>query len=420
MEFLTINSRRYVVGLYWQTLSGTVTLIKAARETAERVRTSTEGETAYTAVVLRQRQRQVGLAEVDGKITATPSLAAVLAEASITDGDGWLLRMRLPDGNMLVLGCVDGNVLPRGDFIGDEAQALERAESLKQSYGDKLSEVIEEDDADIALDRIREWLKAVPAKKQARLRPLSANATRKKAVVVVIALALVVGGYVGLQNYLDMRHAHAVAARAAKARAAMQAQLREQARRAARDAARGPKVAPVMAVVKACRGERARTPVVAHGWVLASWQCTGAGWSAKWRYAPGASLLSLPAGATIDPHTPSRLKASGTLGHLATTRLTPARNKQSAMRHFYALASRVHANNIGLTWRQPPPPSPKAPAKARSHVAEAEWKFALSGLTPFDIAGSLAGTPGVSVRQISFTYGKDNAWTVEGSLYASQ
>jgi len=424
MELITIQGKTFVAGLYWQTLSGATPLIKSAREAANQIREGSQGKTSYNAAVLRNRIRQVGFGESFGPIKQLPSLAATLAESpALAKGpsDGWIVRLRIPGNVMLVMACIGGAVLPEGDFVGTEEHALERMNTLKETYGNKLSEIIEQDNPEISNAKLADWISGVPKKELTKLRSLKPTGVFPKVAIGIAVLIILVIVVSYTNSFFKARHLKEMAEQAAAARERASEQMQMQEAQQAAEAALGPDVVQVGPFMTNCFAAFALTPLSNHGWELSSWICNGIAVTSIWDYMPGASMTDLPLNSNIDPLKPGKVVGAEVINpNTPKSKLVLSKDKNEAMKRFYSMAQYIGADQISFQWIARPAPDKNSKVIVAAGPENAQWAFTLKGLSPFDIVGSLNNVNGLSLKQIVFeTVGTTMVWKVEGNLYAS-
>lgn len=422
MDTLSLHGHTYALGLYWQTLGGTDKLIVSAKAAADNLGAITEGQTVYNVVALRPKARQAGFAEVEGSIPAHLSLAACLAQtkalAEIGNGS-WIVRLRLPDNRMWVGACVDGNIVPEGDFAGDESAVLDQMNTLVTAYGDKLGQPIEIDNPEQAVAQLTDWVMNV-AGAVPRLR---STAPPKRWPYVALGFAVVVivlAGLAAVHEHAEHVKAVQAAEQAAAARAKVRAELDAKRKAKERAASRGPVAMPVALLLAKCANAYGSASLSTNGWVLTRWLCTGQAVTTAWKFAPGAAMDALPDGAHLNARHPKTVVGSEMIDQKPIeTPVPPAKNRALATQSFYSTMQQVDAGVVSLEWRRARPPS--VHSASTPVLAEAKWSFTLSQINPFDIAVRLASLPGLTITQVAFNVRKNSyTWKIEGNLYASQ
>lgn len=132
-----IEKKKFVCGLFWQSLSRPRELKKEASTLAKKMK--------FDLLVLRKEQLTVQAGFAQSSEVARRgvySLAAAVSQSISREGalyDGqrqrvqnWLGAFKLPDGQWVYLAVRDANFLPNGDFAGTKEEVLER---LQGDYG---------------------------------------------------------------------------------------------------------------------------------------------------------------------------------------------------------------------------------------------------------------------------------------------
>ena len=415
MELLNFNGVRFAVGLRWYTFTGDTPLMKEARDRSAAISTSSAGKTQYNAVLVRGDQRQVGFAEAEGQVPQVASLAAVLADAR---PGKWVARLKLAGNRMLVIACVQGRVVPEGDFIGAEDKAMELTEELKRNYGSDL-DVIEEDNPEAAYSKLTSWVSLVKIK-PTKLRPLSDVTHYMKVGLPVAAIVLLVLiGYGVISHYVNANKQAADEAASEQSREQVrQQQEKRQEELAAKVAAPVTTDMTPGAMLAACGYAYHHLPLFSKGWALKTWSCDGRNEVQTWGFANGASMTELPAGAEIDAKSPQQVIA---IRSIPTSNSggnqTLATDVTSGTKSFFGFAQNAAASGISLVWdpistTQPQPGQPLPPEAGK-------WSMTLLALSPFDVEPGLLQVQGISVNKMTLTLNHSSgSWLLEGKMYA--
>jgi len=285
VETITVNGKRFVAGLYWQSLQRPRAYLQEAREIGRRERMD-------VVAIRRGRVLQAGFATraVVGNGSAY-SFAAALAGAL---GDDWIAVFELDAATYAIAAAKNGAIIPGCDAVGTRSEI---EESLRSNYNlHQFGRVICPGDFDFGGEELQlsEILQASKLRKEYRLSALSAG-IRKDLVLGAFVLLVVVAGVVGFGLYKQHQKKQARLAAAVAAAA-------EQQRLAELEKATGTKVAPIALTHPwatqplatefrdACLVAIHALPLSLGGWMVESASCTGTAVQATYKREPVATV----------------------------------------------------------------------------------------------------------------------------------
>lgn len=420
-----IRKRKYVCGLFWQSLSRPRELNTEALELARRLN--------FDLMVLR---KDLGVAQAgfassrEGARKGMLSLGAMVATGVAVKGiphDGrrqhatsWLAAFRLDEQRWAYFAVRDESFLPAGDFAGTKDEVLER---LYADYGlGGWNAVI--GDPELASQGFHDFTPAtiddfLPASSARRLWLASAwelvpvQRTHHVALAIcgIGAVAVVAGAATW---WYRQRSAEEALAREQAMQSAEQRRAAELARQV--PPAPWPGKSTPLEFVGACIGRLAL--LAPGGWHLDEYACSQATLSYTWSRGDSnvSYLLEHAPKATVDL---TGDKAS--YAEPLTMEPGPAEALLPAERLLFPLMSRLQQLGLRLAIKPPPaPPQPSGVPGVRQPMPPAgDWKaFAfslqLNGVLPMDVARALT-QPGVRMNAMTYRKGE---WFVEGVAYA--
>lgn len=417
-----IHNRKFICGLFWQSLSRPRDLLREAAELA--------GKIDSDLLVLRNQHgnAQAGYAHTrDGARRGAYSLAAAISKAMIADGnnidDGkqpannWLAAFKLPDDMWAYFAVRDGNFLPNGDFAGTREEVIERllgdyalggwnivvGDAELEALGFHLFAVrtIQELLTGKKKDQIqiRKWWALRPVKRQ--LTPLHLMAIAAIAILLVIA---------GMFSWTIYKHKK-------------EQQERDLAIEVARQKMLGKALpgqmphpwptAPLpLPMAKACV-EKLKW-IAPGGWTLDEFDCSAQLASYKWSRGgstTGYLLAQLPK-ALVD--------INGDKASYSEPLALPAGGDemlQNAEQLLRPLQTRFQLLEMPLKVALVPIPKPM-PGTEHKDAPLPDWQtFSLKvnagGMPPLEIA-AIFDKPGIRIQKISY---HASAWTFEGIIY---
>jgi len=421
---IEIRKRKYVCGLFWQSLSQPRELKAEAIDLARKLN--------FDLLVLR---KDLGVAQAgfassrEGAQKHMLSLGAIVASTVAIKGvhhDGrqqpagsWLGAFRLDDKRWAYFAVRDESFLPSGDFAGTRAEVLER---LYADYGlggwnAVIGEAELEDQGfhNFNAAGIDDFLPNSSGRRLwlASAWELSSVERSRRAMLAIggVAAVAVVAG--GAALWLRHREAEEMASRT---RAMQSAQQRLAAERAKSTPPRPwPGQPSPREFARACAG--GLDLITPGGWRLDEALCSGVMLSFAW--SRGDSSVSY-----LLEHVPqARVDLSGEKAQYARTlSLQPGPSEEllGADELLGPLVSRFQQLGLRLTVKAPPPPPSSGLAGLQQLSPPApDWKayaFSLqtSGLPLMDLASALS-QPGVRVNRMTYRNGD---WFVEGVAYA--
>ncbi|AIY39639.1 Conjugative transfer protein PilO in PFGI-1-like cluster [Collimonas arenae] len=418
-----IDKRKFICGLFWQSLSRPRELWREAAELGKKI------DSDLLLVRREQATVQAGYANTgEGARRGMLSLAALIAKAIAREaGDGddsqqslsnWLAAFKLPDGKWAYCAIRDSNFLPNGDFAGTKAEVLERLfgdyalGGWHRVIGDP--ELAECGFHNFTPKGIEELLPRkkdgqIKVGKWAALRPLQRQISRKQlalaGALAVLMTTVAVAGWRVYQHKAQERERE-------RALEAVRQQMLGQA---------GPSQAPhpwpgkplPKAFARACVAKL--DTMSPGGWLLEEYVCEAGRSRTSWSRAgstTGYLLAQVPA-ATLDAsgdkasfNAPLSMPSGGNETLLATEQL------------LRPLQTRFQLLGLALKVALVPVPKP-LPGAEDQKVPLPDWQtYSLAvnagGVPPAEIAAILA-QPGIRLDKLSYRGG---AWTFEGVMYA--
>jgi hypothetical protein len=420
IHIVQLGKRKFVCGLFWQSLSRPRELGQEARALAHKIDAD--------LLVLRRDQTmaQAGYANTgEGARRGLCSLACVVARRVAQEGvhyngqqqaaHNWLAAFALPDGMWVYLAVRDANFLPNGDFAGSRADVLER---LHHDYALGGWNVVlgapELAQQGFHNFHPRELTQLLHFKKNgqpdAPAWALLASVQRQHPAgrwlrLAGAAAALAVAGGAAWQYH------------AAKVERERRALALEAARRelAGMPAAAPPPwygLPPAAATAQACGAALQR--FAPGGWILDQYVCTPTVATHVWRRGDshlGLLLAELPT-ATVD--------GSGELATLNTPLAAqPGAQErlQTTSAVVYPLLARLQLLGLQSTLAERPAPAPPPGSAAQPPPAWRSYTLVvqLGAMRPQD-AAPLFDAPGLRLEKLSYRTG---TWSIEGVIYAN-
>ncbi|MET3133302.1 hypothetical protein AAKU55_003592 [Oxalobacteraceae bacterium GrIS 1.11] len=425
-HIISLGKRKFVCGLFWQSLSRPRELAKEAADLAKKI--------DCDLVVLRREYStaQAGFAQsTPGPRHVLYSLAAAVASKLARDGanyDGenqpvhnWLAAFRLPDERWAYFAVRDANFLPNGDFSGTKEEVFER---LHGDYGlggwnlvigdAELENYGFHNFREKSIEDVLGQVNGGPIKVQQAwlLRPSTARVSSKQlAIGAACGVAILVAAGFGWKQYQAYKE---------RERQAEEAELLRQVllRRGAAAAIPHPwaGVPLPLSMAQACVDRL--THLTAGGWALTDYGCSRSEVHYAWTRLESTVdfLLAQVPKALVDLNgnsatytVPLTLRAGGDEGLLAASALLPS------------LQSRLQLMNLNLKLVRQETPAPAAPQAGgeKNGTVKANWNtytYAINsaGLSPLEIADILS-KPGIRLDKLMFHGG---FWSMEGVIYA--
>lgn len=420
IHILQLGKRKFVCGLFWQSLSRPRELAQEARALAYKIDAD--------LLVLRRDQTmaQAGYAHTrEGARRGLCSLACVVAQRVAQDGvhyngqqqaaHNWLAAFPLPDGMWVYFAVRDANFLPNGDFAGSREEVLERLHNDYSLGGWNVvlgaAELAQQGFHNFhprELDQLLSYKKngqpqAPSWAMLASVQPQHPGGRWLRLAGAAAALA-VAGG--AAWQY------HAAKVERERRALAFEAARRELAGMPAAAPPPWHAIPPAAATARACSA--ALQQLAPGGWILDQYVCTPSAATHVWRRGDshlGLLLAQLPE-ATVD--------SSGELATLNTP-LAPQPGSQERLQPaavvLHPLLARLQLLGLQSTLAERPPP---APAPGSAPVAPPAWRaytlvVQLGSMRPED-AAPLFDAPGLRLEK--FTY-RSGVWSLEGVLYAN-
>ncbi|MFC5474052.1 type 4b pilus protein PilO2 [Paraherbaspirillum soli] len=418
-----IDKRKFICGLFWQSLSRPRELWREAAELGKKIDSD--------LLLLRREQAtvQAGYANTgEGARRGMLSLAALIAKAIARECSGeddsqqplnnWLAAFKLPDGMWAYCAVRDSNFLPNGDFAGTKTEVLERLfgdyalGGWNRVIGDpELAECGFHNFTPKGLQELLPRTKdgQIRVGKWAALRPRQRQISSKQLVIAgVLALLMTAAGIVGWSVYKHKK----------------EEQEREQALEAARRqmlGQAGPNQAPhpwpgkplPKVFTQACIGQLGL--LSPGGWLLDEYVCEAG--QSRYSWSRGSSttgyLLAQVPTASVDTNgdkasssAPLSLPPGGNETLLATEKL------------LRPLQTRFQLLGLALKVALVPVPQP-LPGMEDQKVPLPDWQtYSLAvnagGVPPAEIA-AIFTQPGIRLDKLLYRGGE---WTFEGVMYA--
>ncbi len=421
-HFLEIGRRKFVVGLFWQSLSRPRDLKREAAELSQRI--------DVDLMVLRRGPEvaQAGFAQSrDGARAGMASLAAAVAHGVAQSGtsfDGgqaprsWLGAFELPDGGWAYFAVRDDGFLPNGDFHGTRDEVFDRLlgdygvggwsmvigdPSLAEQgfhgfHARKLEDLLVTRRGRISVDR--QW----------QLRPVQRKLPWKRLLLLAVLPLLLLGAFAAvLLNHQAQQREKALA----------EARARMAAKQAAAAVAVHPWPSQALPpeFVRACLAEF-RHPH-AGGWQLEEFACVPGQVTHAWTRGnshAGHLLADVPDAVVDLSGDKASMRAAVSHAKGTDETLKPAKDV------LVPLLVKHQQVGFGLELANappPPPPPPPPPGSAASAPPRPDWQtFTFvarpRGVPPQELAQVLA-LPGVRTNKLAWRQGE---WILEGVIYA--
>lgn len=418
-----ISTRKFICGLFWQSLSRPRDLLREAAELG--------GKIDSDLLVLRNEHgnAQAGYAHTrDGARCGMYSLAAAISNRIAADAgyydegrqpaNNWLAAFRLPDDIWVYFAVRDSNFLPNGDFAGSREEVIDRLlgdyalggwnivigdaelEALGFHHFSKCSIETLLEDKKKGRIRTRRWW----ALRQVRPRfsPLHLI------VIAGILIFLTAAGALSWSTYKQKK----------------EQEERDRALEAARRKMLGKAIpgqmphpwpaAPLpQPMAKACVDKLSW--IAPGGWTLDEFVCSAQKVSYKW------SRGSSTAGYLLAKLPQAALEINGDKAGYAESLVLPAGGDErllDAEQALRPLQSRFQLLGMPLKIVLVPPPKPM-PGTAEHDASLPDWqtyslKASTSGMPPLEMAAMLE-KPGIRIQKISY---RASTWTFEGVIYA--
>jgi hypothetical protein len=414
-----IDKKKFVCGLFWQSLSRPRELKKEATALAKKMK--------FDLLVLRKDSlnAQAGFAQSSEAVRrGVYSLAAAVSraisqEGALYDGErqrvqNWLGAFKLPDGMWVYFAVRDANFLPNGDFAGTKEEVLER---LQGDYGlGGWNAVIGDAELEVCgfhnfnPKRIQELLphdRQGVAKVQSTwaLVPAARKVPLKELIIGGTALLLAVIGVLVFKKKMEERERE-------RAMAEMQKQIQASANQVEVKPWEGkPLPRPF---IKACLQNLVNlTP---GGWKLDQYICTHNAVNYSWSRQGSTIeflLAQLPK-VSVDLRGERASYSQPLAGlELGSEALLEERSLLAPMLSTMQLMSLEPQ----ITMSPPPPPvatDPSAPPPPPPSWKAYAVSVQLNGV-PLAHAADLFARPGVRIDKLSY---RGSAWTIEGVVYA--
>lgn len=416
-----IGKRKFVCGLFWQSLSRPRELLKEAHDLAKKI--------DFDLLVLRKdyATAQAGFAHaLDGARGPVYSLAVAVAHAlaqqhSEFEVDGqpahnWLAAFALPDGMWAYFAVRDANFLPNGDFAGTREEVFDR---LRGDYGLGGWNLVL-GDAELEMYGFHHFVEKrivdilghkggqIRVQRQWALRPLASGLTKRGRLMLAAGILTGVAAGLGWFAYQSRQE------RADQAKALILARMRLQST---------DKIVPAphpwaeepspLAFAEACR---AQSPdLAAAGWQLEQYQCTAQTVEYTWtRQDSTVALLQSQVGAAVPDITNDRASHSVALPALATRddKLLPYQTLMGP------IVARLQMLRLSMNITAMPPP-PTDQASRPQGTALPNWRtyhyVIKSTQWQPSMLAALLEQPGIRFSKLTY---QRNVWTIEGSIYA--
>jgi hypothetical protein len=410
VHIVTINKRRFAVGLWWQVLDGQARISRKERLAQAKAKAGEFGEAGYDMVVFRERQ--YGLGTSVGKLGRIPSLACALVERS---PESWIGLFRLDENLWWV--CAVGKRIIAGD--GDQVfQSLDEA----RAHYDNLKSLTTWE-SDTCLEDVEQSLEHILGliKQRERIEPLYPKSYKKP--VLVLVLAMILSG-VGLHHYLEYKGEQA-------RQRAREALLESQEKAAANKEAIQNQPERYFSKIwldsplPSAFGKKAfeqilTTPVFDAGWRLDSVAIDPTDAVQTWRHEAQASFACLPTNASLDKN-PTQATARFPLPAVNATRKERSLfRRQDATSCLYQLTQILGAR-LSVSWADSEEKEIEdrllsAPVRVRCPWISGSYSISSIPDSPSvqDMFHTLDRIPGLVVGNITW---KNNQFTVEGTVY---
>lgn len=431
LSSFTIGKRTFVSGLFWQLLSGpTGSHQQEAATLARQI-------SADLGVFRNGPMRQVGLCATSANSKAGFSSAAAIVSKTLEmerAGLNALVALPVPDGRFLLIIIEQGEILPEGDVIGDEAAIHSH---LYNVFPDVPWDVVIAPTrwgVSGAMERSFEsflpknhakgyaWWNLVPVGERAM------KALRRKRLMLAAALAGIGGvSLVGASYYQRMK-AEAEQRRlaevaAAEAEAARQRQLLVQQEKPWR------KKPLAMDAVLACEAAMDAVPIAPGGWSRETLECnlqTGTV-SATYKRGDIMQVGWLPSN-VIPDLTGQSATYTAPIAALRTGVQETAVPIQIARRKIMSAVQQL-GGSTPLSVIEPPMSPPQGGKPAQPILVDwTGWTFTYSSLLlPSSVVSHLA-MPTLRINKIAYGAASDGGrsasgmknWIIEGEVYASK
>jgi hypothetical protein len=438
-----IRKRKYVCGLFWQSLSRPRELRAEAVELARKLNFDLlvlrkDLGVAQAGFASSREGAHKGMLSLGALVAATvaargvqgnpqggtqsmqPGMAAPVQDGRRLSASSWLAALRLDDERWAYFAVRDDSFLPAGDFAGSRAEVLER---LYADYGlggwnavigdPELADQGFHDFHAVTIDEFvprtsarRPWLASAW-----ELKPVQRSPQVAWAVGGVGALAVLVGGGVWLQRQ------HAAKQELERQQAMLTAQQRMAAQLAQQVPAPPWPVQPTPdAFARACSAQLQL--LAPGGWTLDEYACSPT--SARYTWSRGDSnvgylLQQLPQANVDLSGEKARYEQPLTVPHGSADALLPAQTL------LQPLQARLQQLGLRMTLKGPPaaPPRPTLPGVRQLAPPPPQWttytfSLGLNGLPLSEVAAALS-QPGVRVNTMTYRQGD---WWLEGVAYA--
>ena len=421
MHVLTINKRRYAVGLWWLTL-----------DKGQNIKATTAGYAKdHNIMAIRKAGEitQAGLAQYEGKTGGTIALAAAVAAIINKDSASYVGLFALEGGYWLYV-FKNGVVAPDGDvFFASKEEAVAHYEDFFADMA-QLKSLEEAEHTETLEETLSVFRRYGGLKSGARLEVLDprkrAAGLRKK---VLVAFLLLGGILYGTSWWISYQAEQEIA------RIQEQARLDTLSKKAVADqqsVAEAPK--PISAaeafpdlwnsmpqpstVIAQCAAQFGELNPSAHGWLVEGFTCTPKAAIVVYKRSQWALFSGAPEGSKSTSNVNNRIVEKPFVLMEPRPRqesLLPQLKISSA---FYDTAILGRLRVDMSQWKIPPSavPIPKETQPPVSPHRISEWKLSAIGvgLSSF---GFLNYIPGVVLNTISYEFAS-NTWTMQGVLYA--
>ena len=419
-ETITVNGKRFVAGLYWQTLQRPRAYLAEAREIGRRERMD-------IVAIRRGRVLQAGFATQ--KTIGNGGAYSFAAALGGVFGDDWIAVFELDSSTYAIAAAKNGAIIPGCDAVGSRSEI---DEILRTNYNlHQFARVICPRDFGFGAEeelQLADVLQPSKLKKEYRLRPLS-KGVRREIVVGGLALLLLVGAAVGFVLYKE--HKKEEERIAAAAAAAAEAQ-----RLADLEKASGTKVAPIALThpwamqpiatefIAACVATLHDLPLSLGGWLFDSASCTDASVQAVFRREPGATVNGFLSRALELNYQGATVDDAGEQANVAVPFVPVKPGGDDALLPHALVADAVRSVlqsrqvTYSVVLKPPPAPPPPLPGEEAPPPPPApDWKTSTltstSNVTPVDMLGGIERLPGLRVLTIAV---RRDVSTLEWSL----
>ncbi len=287
VTILSLNGRKFVVGLRWQALKSSVHYMREARQFGK--------DHDMDIVVIRE-----GLVTQGGFVSKKSGVTKEMYSAAsvLTDvlGPSWLAAFRLDDDRYYLVAADKSAVIPDSDIIGSEDRIRSRMMELNSMFEFSDDQIVAPEDWSFAgvekpLDSL---LTAQNVKKKHRLKQLTFGLSKKEWFRYSTAAILLGAVGIGAWTYFEYER-RADQARRAALEAARRAELarldEDQRRQIASSALTRPwtlKPRP-SEMLSLCEGAIYSLPITIGGWVFEASQCTASKLDATYKRTTGST-----------------------------------------------------------------------------------------------------------------------------------